>query len=389
MLRLAGSILDFTDDSSFIGDSAKMSLIEGRLMPFEKHAQLPDEAFALLIQGRTGLFRRYPVYSKLATALSTEYFALNHNNLHVSLQGPTAIKLAEKCKEFGVVLPEAVSQIVKGTHTKTAADRVIQASSISEADDTRFEDKEALVKHALRIYEDRFHEMNNSERLERATVISVMAEKLGMACPELVTSYSYKTEFGGLYKIALEQRAETLRRQGKDLAVKELEMLMKDATTKTAVERLEAFDTKYALFDHYRRMPDPVRAVFGGSAQKTAMEPMGTPQQDNRAYAWASIIKQYSHELNRILTDRGINALKSNPEQFYKSTSPEMRGFLDDMIESLTRNRAQATVKEDTDVEAHRRVFGREHLNKPRSSMDAIKERKATSKKVPTYSKAK
>lgn len=340
MLKLAGKILDFTDDPDFINDRRKMAMIEGKLLPFEKHASLPDEAFALLVEGRTGLFRRYPIYSKTATAVSTAYFEEHHQDMHPSLQQAAAVKLAEACKYFGVKVPEVFGKFAGVPQS----DRVVRAADLSGADDATYVSKIAVLKKFQRSFEDRFREMNNGERIERATLLCKIAKEMNVEMPTRVVDYAEKDSFGPLFKQAVDARVKHMYvTKGDKVAAFELANMMKSVSPKVAVQLLEAFDIKHRLTDNYSNLVDPVRAVYGG--QKIAFQAMGTPKEDIRAYTFQTIVLQYEKELRRVLTEKGLGSLKADPDKFYRNASPAVKKMLDNMASSVATHMGDRDVK--------------------------------------------
>jgi len=342
MLKLAGKILDFTDDPDFINDRRKMAMIEGRLLPFEKHASLPNEAFALLIEGRTGLFRRYPIYSKTATAVSTAYFDETHGSLHPELQQATAVKLAEACKYFGLEVPASFAKIAEKSVPQF--DRIVRASDLSDTEHATYFSKKAALQSLQRQYEDRFREMTNEERVERATTLCKIAKQLHVDMPIRVVDYAEKTTFGPLFKKAVDDRARFMEvSRGDKVAAFELRSMMKSASPKEAVSLMEAFDIKHRLADNYSNLVDPVRAVYG--AQKMAFQAMGTPKDDIRAYTFQTIILQYEKDLRRTLTERGLSSLKADPDKFYRNASPAVKKMLDSMAANVATHMGDVDVK--------------------------------------------
>jgi len=388
MLKLAGTILDFTDDPDFVNDREKMALIEGKLISFDKHADLPNDAFALLVRGNTGLFRRYPVYSKVATKLSAQYFDEWSQNLHPSLAEAAAVGIKEACRHFGVAIPDSVSDLA-GTKT-ASADRVVDARRVPSSDQVVYEDKKAAVETMLHRYESRINDMNLSERCNRATVLHEMGQKVGMQLPSTVTDYSEKNGSGPLLRLAIQQRENFAKDAGQKFATIELRKLLKDDNPQRVVEKLSVWDEKYRVekLGYYQggRVIDPYRAVYGG--QKEAMAPMGNPEEDLRTYALQSIVAQYDDELSRVLSRKGMEQFRSDPIQFYKDTSPAMRRYLDSMVDALTRRAGDATKKDDSLVNVERKNFEEKHLNRPRSHEGREYDRVSHSYAVPIKSKA-
>ncbi len=348
MLKLAGIILDFTDDPKFVNDREKMALISGRLVPFDKHAELPDSAFALLIQGNTGLFRRYPVYTKIATQLSSVYFDENHGNLHPEVAAATSTGLKEACQHYGVAIPESVS-----TLAKTGAVRVLDARKIDDGGPSYSSRKEA-AQSLLHSYEARMSEMTLPERSERATALQDICTKLGMDLPQNVTDYSVKKSSGSLLRTAINQRHNATVDEGMKFASMELNSLMTEQDPVKVVEKLSIWDEKYRINKrgYYRggSVIDPYRSVYGGHA-KAAVMAMGTPEQDLLCYSLASVAQQYDDELGRVLTDKGMTEFRSSPKKFYDETSPVMRKYIDTLVETLNTRKGEAVKKTDPFIE--------------------------------------
>lgn len=347
MLKLAGRILDFTDDPDFINDRRKMAMIEGKLLPFEKHASLPNEAFAMLVEGRTGLFRRYPIYSKTATAVSTAYFDEHYGNLHPALQQSTAVKLAEACKYFGLQTPDSFSKIAENSVPQV--DRIVRASDLSDVEHATYFSKKAALQSLQRQYEDRFREMTNVERVERATTLCKIAKQLNIEMPTRVVDYAEKVAFGPLFKQAVDARARFMVTTRHDkVAAYEVMSMAKIASPKEAVSLLEAFDIKHRLTDNYSNLVDPVRAVYGG--QKMAFQATGTPKDDIRAYTFQTIILQYEKDLRRVLTEKGLGSLKADPDKFYRNASPAVKKMLDNMASSVATHMGDRDVKNESEI---------------------------------------
>ena len=350
MLKLAGRILDFTDDPAFINDRRKMAMIEGKLLPFEKHASLPNEAFALLIEGRTGLFRRYPIYSKTATAVSAAYFDEHHKDLHPTLQQTTAIKLAEACKYFGIACPESFGKLAENSTPQV--NRIIRAVDLSSTEHATFMSKKAALLHLQHQYEGRFREMTNPERIERATALCKIAENLKIDLPVRVTDYAEKPAVGPLFKQAVDARINHLYNTRNDKVaayeIASLATLSKLSSAPEVVSLLEAFDIKHRLTDNYVNLLDPVRAVYGG--HKVAFSAMGTPKDDIRAYTWQTIALQFEGDLRRVLTEKGLGSFKADPEKFYKNTSPAVKKMLDNMAGSVATHLGDRDVKDPSEL---------------------------------------
>ena len=350
MLKLAGKILDFTDDPAFINDRRKMAMIEGKLLPFEKHASLPNEAFALLVEGRTGLFRRYPIYSKTATAVSVGYFDEHHQDLHPTLQQAAVVKLAEACKYYGLTSPASFSKLAESSTPQV--DRIIRAVDLSSTEHATYMSKKAALLHLQHQYENRFRDMTNSERIERATALCKIASNLKTDLPTRVTDYSEKQAIGPLFPQAVDARIRHLAitRNNKVAAyeIASLATLSKLSSAPEVVSLLEAFDIKHGLTDNYVNLVDPVRAVYGG--HKIAFSAMGTPKDDIRAYTWQTIALQFEQDLRRVLTEKGLGSFKADPEKFYKNTSPAVKKMLDNMASSVSTHLGDRDVKSPDDL---------------------------------------
>lgn len=365
MLKLAGKILDFTDDPDFINDRQKMAMIEGKLLPFEKHASLPNEAFALLVEGRTGLFRRYPIYSKTATAVSSGYFDEHFQDLHPSLQQAAAVKLAEACEYYGVPKPKAFSKIAeKGV---PQAGRVVRAADLTDTEHSTYLSKKAALYSLQRQYEDRFREMTNGERVERATTLCKIAKQLNVEMPSRVVDYAEKESFGPLFKRAVEARARYMRdSRGDKVAAYEVLSMAKTASPQEAVDLLEAFDNKHYLTDNYSNLVDPVRAVYGG--QKMAFQAMGTPKEDVRAYTFQTIVLQYEKDLRRVLTEKGLGELKADPDRFYRNASPAVKKMLDTMASGVATHMGDRKVKCEEEIEDINKSIKRKDKPAPKNT---------------------
>lgn len=349
MLKLAGKILDYTDDPDFINDRRKMAMIEGKLLPFEKHAGLPDEAFALLVEGRTGLFRRYPIYSKTAAAVSVAYFDEHHQNLHPALQQSAAVRLTEACEHYGLPTPESFGKLAEQSTPQSS--RVVRASELTSSEQTSFMSKKAALGNLRRQYEDRFREMSSHERIERATLLCKVAKQLNIEMPTRVVDYAEKKDFGPLFKQAVHARSNyMLRSRGNKIAAFELVNMMKHASPKEAIDLMEAFDVKHGLENNYVNFVDPVRAVYGG--QKIAFSAMGTPKDDIRAYTYQTIVLQYEKDLRRALTEKGLSSLKADPDAFYRNASPAVKKMLDRMASNVSTHLGDRDVKCQDEVGA-------------------------------------
>ena len=88
MLKIAGRIIDLSDDSRFMSNPEFRARFDP-VFEWEKIADMPKSSFALVLKG-VQEHRKYAVHNKIACQFSACYFKAEHAKLHPVFQVVTA-----------------------------------------------------------------------------------------------------------------------------------------------------------------------------------------------------------------------------------------------------------------------------------------------------------
>ena len=108
MYKIAGKVIDFTDDAKLASDPEYRALVDEHVH-FSRHSELPDSDFALVLNGleRHG---KFPIYNKVATALSLKWFDKHAEEIHPFFRAVASHFLEKAAAEYGLAVPETIRE---------------------------------------------------------------------------------------------------------------------------------------------------------------------------------------------------------------------------------------------------------------------------------------
>ena len=127
MDKLSGLVLDAYDDFdsgvlfSIMSDRSSDQLAglvkEAHSITEEERAQLPDEAFALVLVDGSVEMKKFATIDAGNTALSVEYFLKTAHKLPEEAQKIAAQNLVAACGWYGLEAPEELTKVALGLNT--------------------------------------------------------------------------------------------------------------------------------------------------------------------------------------------------------------------------------------------------------------------------------
>ena len=317
MYKIAGRTIDFTDDAKLASDPEYRALVDEHIH-FSKHKDLPDSDFALVLNGleRHG---KFPIYNKVAAALSLKWFEKNADEIHPFFRAVAAHFLKEAAAEYELDVPEAVHEY----NVEGVTDNRLDLRQM--ADDTLVEsmDKQSRLERMERFWLSKEREMTLDEMNQKADKVAALAKELLAPIHPRIWEYVTKTAIGPKFRAAVEQRIKTAAQLNNQEAVEEFKAAfdgVRDA--KESAQILRALDVKHELLKYYPRMTDPYQAAYGGSQQaKHAMD-------TGIRYKLETLAAQHDHELSAVLSREGINQFRKDPLSTYASLPPLVQRYI-------------------------------------------------------------
>ena len=271
MDKLAGRIIDFNDDPTFVADIRAQGLYGHELVEIDKLEKLPDSAFAVKIASGGHVHRRFPIHNKVATLLSAQYFDAARQDdvpepqqLDPEIAKVAAWHIGQACDRFGIEWPETAKGFMDpGTGEVTLTDHLPAG----------FADMDKLASHTHNRIAQAFEQMQPDQR--RIAV----GEFVKVASHEAITDhdlwdYVPKAHLGPNFVQGMKDREILVKRAGQGqrslLAgplFDELSGDLREADPVDAPRLLAQFDKLAELDLKYKDgLPDPYQTCWGGFA---------------------------------------------------------------------------------------------------------------------------
>lgn len=257
MFKLAAAVIDFYDDPEFTKEA---ELFNGALVSPDKACTLQDRDFAVKIATAAGEHRKFPIYNRMATAISGRYFDKIACELPELIRKTAGYYLRDAHEQFHLDLPASL----RGSFSPPEGRTILFEYQKDEGGINAGED---VVKLAEEIFADQFNAMSVLDRVVRAADILKAAEvnETNISQQE-VWDYAPKDFYGPFVEEGLEQRETLVRGDGvlKEAYAKVLGEFAK-MSSREAPFLLYHFDKIAGFDDRYRDgILDPFYAAWGG-----------------------------------------------------------------------------------------------------------------------------
>jgi len=317
MYKIAGKRIDFLDDTK-LASSAEFCAMTDVHLHTARHKDLPDQDFALVIQG-LDRHPKFPVYNKVAASLSLLDFGEHADDLHPFFRAVAATFLKKAAIAYGLDIPEAVhTYCVEGV-----TDNKVNLRQM--ADDTLVErmDKTARFERMERFWLNHEREMTLEELNEKANRVVKLAGEIGCTVHPRIWEYATKPKIGPRYKAAVLQRIKVAHQLEKPEAAVELEEAVKGIKTAAeAVSVLKTLDDKYGMRQYYGTMTNPYLAAYGGQVQVKQATELGL------RYKLETLAAQADHELNGVLSHEGLRRFRLDPIGTYNDLPQVAKDYI-------------------------------------------------------------
>jgi hypothetical protein len=271
MFKFAAAIVDFYDDPEFIKTAQNETLFESALIAPENTADLPLDAFAVIVKTAAGVHRKFPVYNALATRFSGTYFDAIASQLPEEIRKTAGYFLKNAYAKFQLALPESLTGEFEEPETlfveytpdlpqdgiaKTAEDGIRLAEDVFASRSRYLPMLEKVAKA---------HEL-----VEAANLVDIPVRN------REAWDYAPKTAAGPYFKDMLVQRETLLKAAGDNILYEQFQALLDEAVNMDVREIPFLFyqlDKLAGLTDRYglNGLLDPFYGTWGGSSlPKTA-----------------------------------------------------------------------------------------------------------------------
>lgn len=357
MFKIAGRIIDFTDDPEFAENPEKRALYGDQLF-LEKHAAFDNGHFALVLKGHSE-HKRFPLYSKTATELSITHLSTCGSDLPEVFRKVAATHLCKAAKHFQVEFPASLTGLVDNA-IKT---NVIDLEKVAEDKGALEVDPADYLQKMARWWLQHEREMTLDERNEKADMLVKKADAFGYDVVDpRILAYSSKNRVGPLFKLAVKQRRQIMQDLGKKEAALEIDELFSDITVdkpRDAVERLKVYDSKHKLAAYYGRIQDPYRAVYVTDLEKSADDrTMGLQ------YKLQTIAAE-GHHLGSVLSREGQDRFKADPVGVFQELPKVVQDYILAKFDEHLRRNNQPMIAEHTNTAAIRKRVENLRAGKP------------------------
>jgi hypothetical protein len=283
-MNLENAVLDIYDDVNLKHTLVKVAMqlpesIRNEQLPsVEDKDQLEDSQFALsLFTKSASKMNKFPINSRINTALSNLYFDINHHKLPYEAQKIAAAYLQRACDKFGVVPSYSVKTASKGVPLKTniyferATETVGHFKQASNQGCYALEGKYPIntkddIKKADEYFNKYAGEFNLESKHEYAKNVCKKATELGVITGHNIQKYA-AANYGS--KIRLEQSLslrKSLLDEDSNLseAFDKLASYRDKVEPETLAKTLYELDKKANIDRHYNGyLMDPYEAVCG------------------------------------------------------------------------------------------------------------------------------
>jgi len=339
MYKIAGKVIDFLDDAALAENAEVRALVDPHLHA-DKHAQLPDSDFALVLRGvdRHG---KFPVYNKVAANLSLKWFAHHAENLHPVFRAVTATFLQKAAKEYSLPQPSNLAKYaVAGLR-----DNVIDLEQMGDEHIAETFNKHALFDRMQQFWLENERYMQPDELNSKADKLEKLASELSRKVHSRVWEYVTKTGAGPKLRVAINQRVKTAGQLGNDTAAEEFRALLQNVgEVKTVVAALAALDKKHEMHRYYSRMADPYKAAYGGTDQ-TKVADIGME------YKLITFAKERYDDLHAILSREGVEAFQFDPLSTFQKLPKPIQDYITAKMDSVFEKRTGSIVAEHVELD--------------------------------------
>lgn len=294
--RLEHCVLDLFDDCAYettlkkIASNLSSEVRRGQLPTVADRDRLEDDQFALtLITKTASKLNKFPIDGPINTALSNEYFELNHHTLPLEAQKIAGSYIEGACDRFGIDAHNSVKvasmnygprtniYVESALNTQRPLEKVASPTAkISNnfyALGTKYAmPSEDYLRKAETYFEKHARQFSPEDRHEFASNVYKRAEELGVE----TTSTSINKYAGTHYNPELEGHLK-IRERLLDEASPYVPALRKLASFKattgpeTFAKVLHEIDKKAGLNAYYdTSLSDPYASTFASSMQKSA-----------------------------------------------------------------------------------------------------------------------
>jgi hypothetical protein len=340
MFKFAGAVVDFYDDPEFLEDPDAQKLLGEQLLAPEDVPGQPNRYFAVMVKTAAGTHRKFPIYSKAATAISGGYFEKVASSLPSPIRDTAGFFLKQAHLLFGLRLPDTLQEPFPAPETG----RLVEWDPEPEPEPAS---QGSLVKVAEYAFMDRHRSMHCLEKVEKAVEIAKLADTTGVPVEEPeVWNYTPKEKWGPHMREGLTQReVHTQDPMLKEAFITTLGHI-REAGPLKAPFLLYEFDKMAGYQDRYtaaRGFIDPFFTFWGGfSLRKDA-----GVKEDVRRYQLETVAR-HPEMLKSALPEKFITKFLRDPKGCYEDATAGERKLLDfladkvpsDVKESSTKSRS-------------------------------------------------
>lgn len=317
MYKIAGKRIDFLDDAE-LAKSAEFRALTDVHLHSERHEDLPDGDFALVLQG-VSRHPKFPVYNKVAASISLTDFGENAESVHPFFRAVAATFLKKAAVDYGLNIPEAVHVYsIEGV-----TDNRVDLRQM--ADDTLVEsmDKSARLERMEQFWLNNERVMTLEELNEKANRVVKLAGDVGRTINERIWSYATKPKTGPRFKVAVIQRVKVANQLGKpEMGIEYEEAVKGVKTAAEAVQVLRTLDEKHGMSRYYGTMADPYLAAYGGQPQVKQAVELGL------RYKLETLAAQHDYELSDVLSTEGLALFRTDPVGTYKNLPEVVQQYI-------------------------------------------------------------
>ena len=288
------------------------------------HEQLPDDVFALILNDRGRVMRKFACFDKGNTALSVIYFLENAHHLPEEAQKVAALNLVESCAAYDLAVPAPLEKLAGCS--RGSGQRMVDVAGKKPPRPVLKAKKHALVKEgearypiddvesvsrAIAYFVDNYRDFDPFDRRMYCIKVASAADSLGLGrhVSQMMRDYAATTRApAGHIKVAVLSRRSAFPEDAAERDV--LEGLVKQASFLPPEElaaTLEKFDRETGLHNRWDgAVMDPYASVF--AVEKVA--------------SWS-----FSHQ-GRTITEEELQGAVKDKERVKEVLGPDVAGGL-------------------------------------------------------------
>lgn len=372
MFKIAGKRIDFTDDLK-LAESAEFRALTDVHLHTERHDELPDSDFALVLQG-VDRHPKFPVYNKVAASISLTDFDHHAEDLHPFFRAVAATFLKQAASEYGLEAPKAVVEFA----IEGVTDNRVDLRQM--ADDTLVErmDKQARLERMEHFWVNNERSMTFDELNAKADRVVKLAKEVGSQVNPRIWEYATKEKVGPRFKAAVLQRVKVAEQLDKpEVGIEYTKAVEGVKTAKEALNVLKTLDAKHEMGRYYGTMTDPYLAAFGGHSQEKRATDTGL------RYKLETLAAETGHELRSVLSDEGIRRFRLDPIATYQQLPQVAKDYI------LAKFEHERKEESDQLLENHEsESMTRKRIDNLRKGKHEYEDLHKAEKKDPKYPKA-